>query len=78
MSSLDDHWKRAATGLIKSLLSLKGIKYPELSQRLQRMGIDESPASISAKINRGSFKATFLLQVLKAIEMQHITVTDLN
>ena len=78
MNNSEERWEDAATGLIKSALSLKGIKYPELARRLKMMGVDETPSSIGSKINRGTYKATFLLQVLQAIEMQHITIPDIK
>lgn len=78
MSETDKSWEEMATRLIKSSLSLRGINYPELAARLQRLGIKETSASLSTKINRGTFKAAFMLQVLKAIEMKHFTIPDMD
>jgi hypothetical protein len=78
MSKTDKAWEEMAMRMIKSSLSLKGIKYPELAKRLQRLGIEETPSSLSTKINRGTFKAAFMLQVLKAIDMKHFTIPDIE
>jgi hypothetical protein len=76
MGDNDKVWGQMATRMIKSALSLKGINYPELIIRLRRLGIEETPSSLSTKINRGAFKAAFMLQVLKAIDIQHFTIPD--
>lgn len=78
MADDDKSWEQMATRMIKSALSLKGVKYPELSQRLRRLGIEETPSSLSTKINRGAFKAAFMLQVLRAIEIEHFSIPDLD
>ena len=36
------------------------------------MGISETPQNISNKINRGTFGAIFMLQILKAIDCEVI------
>ena len=76
MDDNDKVWGQMATRMIKSALSLKGINYPELIIRLRRLGIEETPSSLSTKINRGAFKAAFMLQALKAIDIQHFTIPD--
>jgi hypothetical protein len=78
MSEIDKTWDKMATRLIKSSLSLRGINYPDLAERLQRLGINETSSSLSTKINRGTFKAAFMLQVLKAIEIKHFTIPDMD
>ena len=78
MGEYDRMWEDMATRIVKSALSLKGVNYPELSKRLRRLGIEESPSSLSNKINRGAFKAAFLLQVLKAIDIHHFTIPDMD
>jgi len=78
MSEADKAWEEMAMRMIKSALSLKGVNYPELAQRLRRLGIEETASSLSTKINRGAFKAAFMLQVLKAIDMPHFTIPDFD
>ena len=40
----------------------------ELAERLAKQGLKETEASIANKISRGTFPASFMLAVLKAIE----------
>ena len=78
MGDIDKGWEQMATRIVKSALSLKGVNYPELSRRLRRLGIEETPSSLSTKINRGAFKASFMLQVLSAVDIQHFTIPDVD
>jgi hypothetical protein len=78
MGEANKAWEEMAMRMIKSSLSLKGVNYPELAKRLQQLGVEETPSSLSTKINRGAFKAAFMLQVLKAIDMKHFTIPDFD
>ena len=63
----DDEWKDYAKGLIKAEIARKNISLIDLSKKLEAMGISETPQNISNKINRGTFGAIFMLQILKAV-----------
>ncbi len=60
-------WTEITKGLIKSQLALRNISYLELSRKLDKIGVTETPQSINSKLNRGSFPATFFIQCLRAI-----------
>ena len=60
----DEEWKNYAKGLIKAEIVRKNISLIELSKKLEEMGISETPQNISNKINRGTFGAIFMLQIL--------------
>ena len=68
----DDEWKEYAKGLIKAEIARKNISLIDLSKKLEVMGISETPQNISNKINRGTFGAIFMLQILKAIDCKDI------
>ena len=68
----DDEWKDYAKGLIKAEIARKNISLIDLSKKLESMGIAETPQNISNKINRGTFGAIFMLQILKAIDCKDI------
>ena len=48
-----------------------------LRDRLSKLGLSETKASIANKISRGTFSASFLLASLKAIGCQNVRVEDL-
>lgn len=60
-------WNEQAKRLLKSELVRRGISSEELVARLERLGVDETKASVESKISRGTFSAAFLLQALNAI-----------
>lgn len=72
MSNWDDKAKR----LLKSELVKRGVSNVDLTLLLNKIGIEETKASIDSKISRGSFSATFLLQCLIVIGCRKIEIED--
>ena len=68
----DDEWKDYAKGLLKAEIARKNLSLIDVAKKLEAMGISESPQNISNKINRGTFGAIFMLQILKAIGCKEI------
>ena len=68
----DEEWKNYAKGLIKAEIVRKNLTLIDVAKRLEEMGISETPQNISNKINRGTFGAIFMLQILKAIDCKDI------
>ncbi len=62
-----DHWAKRARNLVKGELAHRGLSYEDLAGKLKKIGVEESPDNLRTKINRGTFSAAFLLQVLRAI-----------
>ncbi len=69
-----EFWAQRARNLLKGELVRRGVSYADLAVRLKAMGIDDAPENIRNKINRGTFSAAFLLQVLQAIGASSIDV----
>ncbi len=67
-------WEERVKRLLRAELARKGVKYPELSKYLARIGIEESAAAINTKINRGTFRAYFLIQCLTAIGCKKLDI----
>jgi hypothetical protein len=61
-------WEDRARRFLKAELARAEIGYRELAERLAKHGLKETEASIANKISRGTFPASFMLAVLKAIE----------
>lgn len=62
-----DLWAERARNLLKGELARRGLSYDDLAVKLQKIGVEENANNLRSKINRGTFSAAFLLQVLKAI-----------
>lgn len=62
---------------IKAELKRAGMTYHDLAERLRDHGLDETHHSITSKLKRGTFPATFLIAVLAAIELEGLKLADL-
>lgn len=61
------HWQAKAKKLIKLEMLKRDIGYRALSELLLAVGTVETPGNLKTKINRATFSAAFLLQVLDVI-----------
>ncbi len=66
-----------ATRFLKAEMKRAGVTYAELSRRLKDHGLEETEASITSKLARGTFAATFLLAALAALEVNSLALNDL-
>lgn len=66
-----------AARFLKAELKRAGVTYADLAERLKGHGLAETEASISSKLARGTFSATFLLATLAAIEAEGLTLAAL-
>ncbi len=69
-----DLWAGRARNLLKGELARRGLSYEDLAVKLQKIGVEENANNLRSKINRGTFSAAFLLQVLQAIGASSIDV----
>lgn len=74
LTNKNTDWEDYVKRLLQVELTKKGMKYPDLAKRLAEIGIEEKPENINNKINRGSFRAVFLIQCLKAIGCQSLPI----
>lgn len=63
------NWNSIASGIIKSILARKNMKYHDLARLLQEIGINENQNSIANKLSRGTFSFTFVLQCMCVLEV---------
>ncbi len=73
----EKEWAIRASRFVKAELKRAGISYKELAERMKPHGFEETEASITSKLSRGSFAATFFLAVLAALELEGMTLADL-
>lgn len=66
MSHLDTPWSRLASRTARGLLVRKGISYEQLVHLLAAEGVNESSRGLEGKVQRGSFRCSFFLQLLLA------------
>src|ERR1700686_3138192 len=66
-----------ASRFLKAELKRAGIGYKELAERLNAHGLEESETSITGKLARGTFAASFFLAVIAVLELEGVTLADL-
>jgi hypothetical protein len=65
-----------AARYIKAELKRANVTYDELAERLKDHGLSETRNSITAKLRRGTFPATFFLAVMAAVGRENVNLTD--
>src|SRR5215210_7586979 len=70
-------WADRVRRYVKAELKREEVSYAELARRLKDQGLEETESSITAKLNRGTFAATFFIAVMTAIEKQYVTIKDI-
>ena len=72
----ENHWAERAKQFFKAELKRADVTYDDLAERLSKLGMPETKASIANKVSRGTFSAAFLLASLKAIGCNKMRLDD--
>lgn len=70
-------WEARASAFLKAELRKAGVTYTELVKRMKKHGFKETEASITNKLKRGKFNATFFLAALVAIGLEAVKLGDI-
>ena len=62
---------------LKAEVAKSDMTYEEFAKELRKHGLRETKASVTNKLARGTFPATFLLGALAALEMDGIRLGDI-
>jgi len=73
----EEEWQARASAFLKAKMKETGVTYVELVKRLKKHGFKETEASITMKLKRGTFAATFLLACLAALEIDGVRFEDI-
>ncbi len=78
IAKTEEEWAERVRAYLKAELKKADVGYVELAKRLKKHGFkDETEASITNKLKRGTFSAIFLLAVLAALEADGLRLEDL-
>ena len=75
--SSQKEWEERASAFLKHKLQEGEVTYIELAKRLKKHGFKETEASITMKLKRGSFPATWFLAVLAALELDGVALEEI-
>lgn len=71
-------WAERAAAFLKHKLRETEVTYLELTKRLKKHGFKkETEASITNKLKRGTFAATFFLACLAALELDGVALDEI-
>jgi hypothetical protein len=73
----EEEWAERAAAFLKHKLRETEITYEELAQRLSKHGLAETKASITNKLARGTFPATFFLACIAAMELEGVALEEI-
>jgi Domain of unknown function (DUF6471) len=78
MVSSEREWGERASAFLKHKLRESDVTYVELAKRLKKHGFrGETEASITNKLKRGTFAATFFLACLAALELDGVALEEI-
>lgn len=66
------NWRMVVQRLIKSEMTLKGIKYQELSDKLAEIGVTQTADNLRNKVNKGILGADLLVQLMFVMEVKRV------
>jgi len=72
------NWRLLVQRLLKAQMSVRGVKYQQLSERLAQIGIEQSADNLRNKVNKGIMGADLLLQILMVLNVRSVVMTDLQ
>ena len=71
-------WAERSAAFLKHKLQECEVTYVELANRLKKHGFkDETEASITMRLKRGTFPATWFLAVLAALEQDGVALEEI-
>jgi hypothetical protein len=70
-------WAERAAAFLKRKLKDTDITYVDLAKRLRKHGMMETEASITNKLARGTFPATFFLACIAAMELEGLVLEEI-
>jgi hypothetical protein len=77
LTEREREWGARASRFIKAELKRADIGYKELAARLNLHGFEETETSITGKLARGTFAASFFLACLTVLKMEGVQLKDL-
>jgi hypothetical protein len=74
----EEEWAERAAAFVKHKLRECEVTYVELAKRLKKHGFKaETEASITNKLKRGTFPATWFLAVLAALDLDGVALEEI-
>ena len=74
----EEEWGQRAAAFLKAEMKKAEVTYAELAKRLKKHGFkEETEGSITMRLKRGSFPASWFLAVLAALELDGVALEEI-
>jgi len=74
----EEEWAERASAFLKHKLRETEVTYIELAKRLKKHGFkEETEASVTNKLKRGTFPATWFLACLAALQLDGVALEEI-
>jgi hypothetical protein len=77
LAKTEAEWQARAATFLKAKMKEADVTYVELGRRLKKHGFAETEASVTMKLKRGTFPATWFLASLAALEMEGVRLEEI-
>ncbi len=74
--SCDPGWAEEAVAIFNAVLARHGVTLTEVHEALLQHGLDITYKALSTKVNRGTFPFAFFLEVMDAIGVKVVRLSD--
>ena len=75
--SSGNEWRQLVSRLVKSEMTVRGVKYQTLSTRLEEIGVSQTADNLRNKVNKGIMGADLLLQIFTVLNARAISSESL-
>lgn len=72
----EEEWGQRAAAHLKAEMKKAEVTYTEMVKRLKKHGFKETEASLTMKLKRAAFSASFFLASLAALELPGVVLED--
>ncbi|RDV29256.1 hypothetical protein DXV75_02015 [Alteromonas aestuariivivens] len=73
-----NNWRQVVQRVVKSEMSVRGVKYQALSDRLAEIGIVQSADNLRNKVNKGIMGADLFLQILMVLNARAVSCESIE
>ncbi len=77
MTDKEKEWGVKASRFLKAELKRANVGYKELAERINKHGLRETETSITGKLGRGAFAASFFLACLAVLGRGELRLDDI-
>ena len=70
-------YKQSISRYIRAAMVLNGIKYDQLTERLQQLDIHLTADNLRSKVSKGMFSADLLVAIIQVLDTQEQAMADI-